>query len=563
MAINLFLLVCAIVIVLCVVLNNVSNKIGIPMLLAFILLGMAFGSDGIVKIPFDNFAITESICTVALIFIMFYGGFGTRWKEAKPVVVKAGLLSTVGVVITAGITGLFCHYVLKMPMALGFLVGAVLSSTDAASVFSILRSRKLGLKYNTASLLEIESGSNDPCSYMLTVIMIAVIEGTASGGQIIYMIFAQLVYGAAIGAAIAISAVWLMKRFRTSTDGFDTLFVLAVALFSYAIPNLVGGNGYLSTYIVGIVLGNANIRGKKTLVPFFDGVNNLMQIIIFFLLGLLSTPSQLPAVAGQAVLIALFMTAVARPAAIFSILTPFRSRWRQQVLVSFVGLRGAASVVFALLALPASAQLTGNMDDLFNIVLMVVLISIAIQGSLIPAVSRGMKMISSEDDILKTFTDYSEKTDISFVQMNIDDKDSWNGKVIKDLPIPKDTIIAAILREDKAIIPSGKTRIMAGDKIIMSAIEFEDEDIVHLSERRIERGSQWIGKKVFQYSPDSNELIVLIKRGDRAIIPRGNTVIHKNDIMVINKIRKESLQAGQEPVNTSPKVLQDTGKKQQ
>lgn len=563
MAINLFLLVCAIVIVLCVVLNNVSNKIGIPMLLAFILLGMAFGSDGIVKIPFDNFAITESICTVALIFIMFYGGFGTRWKEAKPVVVKAGLLSTVGVVITAGITGLFCHYVLKMPMALGFLVGAVLSSTDAASVFSILRSRKLGLKYNTASLLEIESGSNDPCSYMLTVIMIAVIEGTASGGQIIYMIFAQLVYGAAIGAAIAISAVWLMKRFRTSTDGFDTLFVLAVALFSYAIPNLVGGNGYLSTYIVGIVLGNANIRGKKTLVPFFDGVNNLMQIIIFFLLGLLSTPSQLPAVAGQAVLIALFMTAVARPAAIFSILTPFRSRWRQQVLVSFVGLRGAASVVFALLALPASAQLTGNMDDLFNIVLMVVLISIAIQGSLIPAVSRGMKMISSEDDILKTFTDYSEKTDISFVQMNIDDKDSWNGKVIKDLPIPKDTIIAAILREDKAIIPSGKTRIMAGDKIIMSAIEFEDEDIVHLSERRIERGSQWIGKKVFQYSPDSNELIVLIKRGDRAIIPRGNTVIHKNDIMVINKIRKESLQAGQEPANTSPKVLPDTDKTQQ
>lgn len=504
-----------------------------------------------------------SICTVALIFIMFYGGFGTRWKEAKPVVVKAGLLSTVGVVITAGITGLFCHYVLKMPMALGFLVGAVLSSTDAASVFSILRSRKLGLKYNTASLLEIESGSNDPCSYMLTVIMIAVIEGTASGGQIIYMIFAQLVYGAAIGAAIAISAVWLMKRFRTSTDGFDTLFVLAVALFSYAIPNLVGGNGYLSTYIVGIVLGNANIRGKKTLVPFFDGVNNLMQIIIFFLLGLLSTPSQLPAVAGQAVLIALFMTAVARPAAIFSILTPFRSRWRQQVLVSFVGLRGAASVVFALLALPASAQLTGNMDDLFNIVLMVVLISIAIQGSLIPAVSRGMKMISSEDDILKTFTDYSEKTDISFVQMNIDDKDSWNGKVIKDLPIPKDTIIAAILREDKAIIPSGKTRIMAGDKIIMSAIEFEDEDIVHLSERRIERGSQWIGKKVFQYSPDSNELIVLIKRGDRAIIPRGNTVIHKNDIMVINKIRKESLQAGQEPANTSPKVLPDTDKTQQ
>ena len=178
MAVTLFLLVAAIVIVLCVILNNVSNKIGIPMLLAFILLGMAFGSDGVVKIAFDNFDVTETICSVALIFIMFYGGFGTRWKEARPVVVKAGILSTLGVAMTAGLTGLFCHYVLKMPAAFGFLIGAVLSSTDAASVFSILRSRKLGLKYNTASLLEIESGSNDPCSYMLTVIMMAVIEGT-------------------------------------------------------------------------------------------------------------------------------------------------------------------------------------------------------------------------------------------------------------------------------------------------------------------------------------------------------------------------------------------------
>lgn len=147
--------------------------------------------------------------------------------------------------------------------------------------------------------------------------------------------------------------------------------------------------------------------------------------------------------------------------------------------------------------------------------------------------------------------------------MNIDDKDSWNGKVIKDLPIPKDTIIAAIMRDDKAIIPSGKTRIVAGDKIIMSAIEFEDEDIVHLSERRIERGSPWIGKKVFQYSPDSNELIVLIKRGDRAIIPRGNTVIHKNDVMVINKIRRESLQTVQEIPQCASKVPSGKDAKQE
>lgn len=537
MAVTLFLLISAIVIVLCVILNNISNKIGIPMLLAFILLGMAFGTDGIVKIAFDNFDITENICSIALIFIMFYGGFGTRWKEARPVVIKAGILSTLGVVLTAGLTGLFCHYVLKMPAMLSFLIGAVLSSTDAASVFSILRSRKLGLKNNTASLLEIESGSNDPCSYMLTVIMIAVIEGSASGGKIIYMVFAQIVYGAAIGIVIALGARWLIKRFRSSTAGFDTIFVLAVALFSYTIPNLIGGNGYLSAYIVGIILGNSNIRGKKSLVPFFDGLTNLMQIIIFFLLGLLSNPSQLPSVALPAILIALFMTFVARPATVFSILTPFKCNFRQQTLVSFVGLRGAASVVFAIMAMPAAQQITGNQHDLFNIVMMIVLLSISIQGSMIPAVARGLKMTSNEEDILKTFTDYSDNTDICFVQMEIDEKDSWNGKVIKDLPIPHDTIIAAILRNDKAIVPSGRTKIQTGDKIIMSAIEYNDESIMQLSERKIERGSEWIGKKVFQYSPDSNELIVLIKRGDRAIIPRGNTVIHKNDIMVINKIR--------------------------
>lgn len=538
MAVTVFLLISAIVIVLCVILNNISNKIGIPMLLAFILLGMAFGTDGIVKIAFDNFDITENICSIALIFIMFYGGFGTRWKEARPVVVKAGILSTLGVVLTAGLTGLFCHFVLKMPATLSFLIGAVLSSTDAASVFSILRSRKLGLKNNTASLLEIESGSNDPCSYMLTVIMMAVIEGSASGGRIIYMVFAQIVYGAAIGLAIALGARWLIKRFRSSTAGFDTIFVLAVALFSYTIPNLIGGNGYLSAYIVGIILGNSNIRGKKSLVPFFDGLTNLMQIIIFFLLGLLSTPSQLPSVALPAVFIALFMTLIARPISVMSILTPFKCSLRQQTLVSFVGLRGAASVVFAIMAMPAAQQITGNQHDLFNIVMMIVLISISIQGSMIPAVARGLKMTSDEEDILKTFTDYSDNTDICFVQMEINEKDSWNGKVIKDLPIPHDTIVAAILRDEKAIVPSGRTKIQTGDRIIMSAIEFNDENIMQLSERKIERGSEWIGKKVFQYSPDSNELIVLIKRGDKAIIPRGNTVIHKNDIMVINKIRR-------------------------
>ena len=534
MTLTTLISIAAVVILLCVLLNNASNKVGVPMLLMFILLGMVFGTDGIFKINYNDFPVTEDICTVALIFIMFYGGFGTRWKEARPIAVQAGILATLGVFLTAGITGLFCWKVLGMDPKFSFLIGAVLSSTDAASVFSILRSKRLGLKYNTASLLEMESGSNDPCSNILTIVMISIIEGSVSGGSIAYMVFSQFIYGAAVGLAIAVIAVKVMKRFKASSSGFDSLFVLAVALLSYALPNLIGGNGYLSAYIVGIILGNSDIRGIKTLVPFFDGVNGLMQVLIFFLLGLLATPSQLPEVALPAILIALFMTFVSRPLSIFGIMTPFKARFRQQLLVSFVGLRGAASIVFAIMATPAATSVIGSDSALFNIVLTVVLLSISLQGSLIPLVARKTGMTDKDEDIMKTFTDYSEETDVSFVQLEIGDNDPWNGKVIKDLPIPHDTILALILRDDKALVPNGRTRIHSGDKVIMSAKEFEDDNIIHLSERKIEKDSEWIGKKVFQYSPDSNELIVMIRRGDKAIIPRGNTVIEEGDIMVIN-----------------------------
>ncbi|MBR2947667.1 MAG: potassium/proton antiporter [Bacteroidales bacterium] len=535
------LILSAIVIVLCVILNRISNKIGIPMLLGFMLLGMVFGSDGIISIEFNNFNITEDICTVALIFIMFYGGFGTRWKEARPVVVKAGLLASIGVFLTALLTGLFCIWVLDMEPLFGFLIGSVLSSTDAASVFSILRSRKLGLKYNTASLLEIESGSNDPCSYMLTAIMISMITGDSDSGGIGYMIFSQIVYGSLIGVAIAIVSSKIMKRFGETRSSFDELFVFAVAILSYALPSIIGGNGYLSAYIVGIILGNADIKDKKTLVPFFDGINGLMQVVIFFLLGLLVNPSELPEVLLPAALIAIFMALVARPISIFSILTPFKSKLNQQGLVSFVGLRGAASIVFAIMATPAAATISGvGEHTLFNIVFTVVIISILVQGSLIPGVSRKLKMIDKDEDIMKTFTDYSQDNDIEFVQVDITAKDPWRDKTVKDLPIPHDMLIAVIVRDSEIKVPSGKTKILEGDKVIMTAKNYNNDSVIHLSERIITPQSGWVGKKVFQYSPNSNELIVLIKRGDETIIPRGNTILSENDILVVNEIQPQS-----------------------
>ena len=283
------LLLCAVVLIACILAGRLSQKAGVPALLLFMALGMLFGSDGLLRIPFDDFTVAEQTCSVALIFIMFYGGFGTRWEAARPAAVRAVALSTLGVAATALLTGLFCHFVLGFQPLVSFLIGAVISSTDAASVFSILRSKKLSLRYHTASLLELESGSNDPVSYMLTMIALSLM-GVGENGNLAGMIFAQVAFGIVLGVAVAGLAI-LVLRWLPLADGLDSIFVLAAALLSYALPAAVGGNGYLGAYLAGILLGNAKIPHKVSLVHFFDGLTGLAQIMIFFLLGLLSYPT--------------------------------------------------------------------------------------------------------------------------------------------------------------------------------------------------------------------------------------------------------------------------------
>ena len=285
---------------------------------------MVFGSDGIFKIPFADFSMAEQVCTTALIFIMFYGGFGTSWAEARPVAVKALLLSTLGVILTALLTGLFCRCVLGMDLLQGMLIGSVLGSTDAASVFAVLRSKKLSLKYGTSSILELESGSNDPCAYMLTAIILAIMSGQASGGSIVTMAAAQVILGILCGAAVAAAAGWVLGHFHFEAEGFDTIFVFSAAIFAYALPSVMGGNGYLSVYIVGIILGNSSLGNRKALSSFFDAFNGLMQMLIFFLLGLLAFPSRLPAVFLTSLAISAFLTFAARPLAVGILLAPFK-----------------------------------------------------------------------------------------------------------------------------------------------------------------------------------------------------------------------------------------------
>ncbi len=524
------LMLVSVVILGSVLFNKISGKIGIPMLLAFIIMGMLFGTDGLLKIDFDNFQFAKQVCSVALISIIFYGGFGTRWSEAKKVAGKSLLLSSAGVLLTAFLTGFFCHLVLGFELLEGLLIGSVLSSTDAASVFSILRSKKLNLKYGTASILELESGSNDPWAYMLTIIILSVMNGNNSSGFIAYTIFAQIFFGILFGVTISVGAVFMLRYIKCETSGFDMLLVVAIALLSYAVPASVGGNGYLSAYIVGIVLGNVKIPNKKPLVNFFDGITGFSQILIFFLLGLLAFPSQMPKILIPSILIMLFLTFIARPLVVAALMKPFKSPLNQQAVIAWSGLRGATSIVFAIMATVGDAY---TKNDVFHIVFCIVLISIAVQGSLLPIISRKLSMIDNNENVMRTFNDYSDETEIQFIRLNIREDSDWAGKKVRDLVLPHEIRIVMVIREKQKIIPVGKTDILPHDILVLSAAGFYDDSTFVLSELSISQSHEWCGRAIADISMPKDTLIVMIKRNGKTLIPSGNIKIKLNDILVI------------------------------
>ncbi len=527
-AIAVYLLMTAAVILACVLCNKLSTKIGIPTLLAFILLGIFFGSDGVVKIPFDNYIFAEQVCSVALIFIMFYGGFGTNWGRARAVVGKAIVLSSLGTVITAGLVGAFCHFILHIAPLESFLIGAVISSTDAASVFSILRSKRLNLRYNTASLLEIESGSNDPFSYMLTVIVLSLMNGNSSAGDFVRLLLAQIVFGLAFGFGIALLALLFLKKVSISSTGYTAIFIVAVALVSYAAPAALGGNGYLSVYITGIILGNSKLDSTPELVHFFDAANGLMQMLLFFMLGLLSFPSQLPGIALPALAIALFLTFVARPAAVFALLAPFRSHPRQALLISWAGMRGAASIAFSIMAVIHPTILD---NDVFHMVFFIVLFSILVQGTLLPWVAKKLDMTDDECNVMKTFNDYMDEIPIQFVQFCLPASHPWVGQRLRDIVLPPNSLLVLLTRGTSRIIPDGETQLLADDILIMSGEATGNASSLRLFERSISPGDPWIGQSIADLSLDTT-MILVMKRGNRIIIPKGSTCIREDDILI-------------------------------
>lgn len=525
---ELVLILVATVIFLCILADKFSGKFGMPALLLFMFIGMLFGSDGIVKIPFDNFEMAEHICSIALLFIMFYGGFNTKWKLAKSVAFKSVMLSTVGVAITAGITAFLCRTFLHFTIAESFLIGAVLSSTDAASVFSILRKKNLNLKDGTASLLEIESGSNDPMSYMLTSIGIGLV-GAGGNENIALHIFSQLVFGTVIGIVFALVSVWLLTKTSIIPEGLDTIFMISAALLCFGLAEVMDGNQYLSVYLMGIIVGNSKIKNKNILIPFFDGITVLAQISLFFLLGLLAFPHRIPAIILPSLAIAVFLTLIARPIAVFGILLPFRCNLRQCVLVSWAGLRGAASIVFAIMVVASGASIS---HDVYHIVFLVALFSVSIQGTLLPFIAKKTNMVDETDDVHKTFNDYQEESAITMMRMYIPKGHNWANKMIKDVNMPTGSLALMIKRNDETLIPKGNSKILAGDDVILSVPAYEPSEKEDLEEIIIDKGHEWCNKPIAELNLSDDELIAMIIRGEENLIPDGKTVICENDIVV-------------------------------
>ena len=529
------MIICSLVLLICITSTKILYKFGVPILLIFIVLGMFFGSDGIVGIYFDNYELASDICSIALIFIMFYGGFGTNWKMAKPIAVQSILMSSLGVVITAGLTGLFSSIVFKTSLLEGLLIGAVIASTDAAAVFAILRSQKLNLKGSIASILEIESGSNDPFAYMLTIIILGLMSNQGYG-SIVPMLLNQIIVGILASIVLAKLSVYLLRNVMFEIEGFYPIFITAIAILSYSLSEYFGGNGYLSVYITGIIIGNSKIPHKKSIFQFFDGVSWLMQILLFFLLGLLAFPSQMPSVMFKGISISIFMILIARPIATFSILSWFKVPIKEQLFISWVGIRGAASIVFAIFAVTYDVHIN---YDIFHIIFFIVLFSVSVQGTLIPKVARKLDLIDDDQSVLKTFNDYKENKSTKLIEFTISENSPIANKSIMDSNIPEDILVVMIKRKGDVLVPNGSTVILPGDTLVLSGNTlanfeyYKEGKSTNLVEISVNSDSSIANKSIKDSNINKDILIVMIKRNDKVIVPNGNTVIKPKDILVV------------------------------
>ncbi|HPT32476.1 MAG TPA: potassium/proton antiporter, partial [Prolixibacteraceae bacterium] len=464
-----------------IIAGKTSYRFGVPTLLLFLTIGMLAGSDGIGGIHFDDPKIAQFIGVVSLNFILFSGGFDTNWKSVKPVLREGLALSTIGVILTAVSLGTFIWLITDdFTLYESMLLGSIVSSTDVAAVFSILRAKNLGLKSNLRPTLELESGSNDPMAYVLTIAFLSLVINQDQGFLSIFpLFFQQMILGGVAGFGFGKLSKHIINKIKLDFEGLYPVLVIALMFLTFSATDFIGGNGFLAIYICAVYLGNQELIHKNTIFKVFDGLAWLMQIVLFLTLGLLVFPSQVLPYIGIGLLISLFLIVVARPVGVFLSLLPFRMEMRRRFYISWVGLRGAVPIVFATYPLLAGIE---KANIIFNIVFFISVTSVLIQGTSLALVAKWLKVALPEKakPLSETEKNSLELPKSSLQEIIISPDCYAVDKRIVDLNFPKSAFIVMIKRDGEFIRPGGSTEIKANDVLVILADNQEEFGMVNV-----------------------------------------------------------------------------------
>ena len=471
-------LVGALLLFVAVMAGKVAYRFGAPALLLFLGVGMLFGLN---FISYRSVEMTQFVGMIALCIILFTGGMDTKFSEIKPIIGPGVVLATVGVVMTAFVLAGFVWLVaprlgIEIPFALALLLASTMSSTDSASVFSILRSKKQGLKQNLRPLLELESGSTDPMAYMMTILLISVVSNTSSGvglGMSVVFFVVQMVVGALSGYLIGRLAVWTINRIKLANHSLYSVLLLAFIFFSFAFTDLIKGNGYLAVYLSGLVIGNHKLEQKRPLTVFFDGFTWLMQIVMFLTLGLFVNSNELlePRVLILGGLVGAFMILVARPLTVFTCLLPFRKfTTKARLYVSWVGLRGAVPILFAIYPLMAHVE---NAGLLFNVVFLGTIISLLVQGTTVSGMANLLGLAYEERESAFS-VDMHQDMKSALTEVEVNETMLESGHTLKDITLPENTLVMMVCRDGEYFVPQGKTELKLGDKLLVISDRSEE-----------------------------------------------------------------------------------------
>lgn len=466
--IDQLILLGAVLIVFGILSSKISARLGLPVLVLFLLVGMAAGENGIGGIKFDNAQMAHALGSLALAIILFDGGLQTPMRSIKQVWKPASVLATLGVAVTSAITGLAAAYILEVPLYYGLLIGAIVGSTDAAAVFSLLRNAGIHINPRLKSTLEIESATNDPMAIFLTVGLLEIMVNKLEPGTGLVMLFVkQMGLGTLIGLATGWLALKVINKIELSTSGLYPVMVLAFGLLGFGVAANLGGSGFLAIFIAGVVIGNSHFVFKRTTFLFHDGLAWMGQITMFVVLGLLINPVTLLDVWWQGLLIAIALTFVARPLAVVPVLRVFGFNYREITLVSWVGLRGSVPIILAIYPLIYGLP---NAPLIFSVVFFVVLISATVQGSTLPLVARRLGLTETAPAAPAAsleITSLGGDVDAEIVEYTLGEHCRAAGRRLSQTALPEDAVVAMITRGSEVIPPRGSTFLEEGDHLFI------------------------------------------------------------------------------------------------